>query len=109
MLQRFLHLLSALVLLLPASALLAQLPQAAEGSVIDKRTAEPLTGAHVVFENHENFFGCLTDAAGNFKIENIPPGKYEVKISFIGYQPLVMPEVMNWANPPRPSGTPRAA
>lgn len=87
----FLYLL--LVINLQGFALRAQQPQTAEGTVIDAQTAEPLTGVHVVFENTQHSFGCLTDAYGSFKIESIPAGKYAVKISLIGYTPLLLPEV----------------
>lgn len=38
-----------------------------------------LTGTH---------FGVVTDSLGNFRISNIPPGKYKLKVSAIGYFPF---------------------
>jgi outer membrane receptor for ferrienterochelin and colicin len=54
------------------------------GKVIDAKTKEPIIGANVFLIGTN--FGAATDINGNFMILNIPPGTYDVKVSFIGYQ-----------------------
>ena len=54
------------------------------GYVKDKDSGEPLFGANVVIEG--TYLGAATDVDGYFYINNIPPGKYNVIISSIGYQ-----------------------
>jgi outer membrane receptor for ferrienterochelin and colicin len=54
------------------------------GTVRDKNTQELLTGATIVIEN--TTLGTAADVDGNFKIEQIPVGSYNVSASYIGYK-----------------------
>lgn len=54
------------------------------GFVYDKATKEPLVGATVMLEGTR--FGALTNKMGFFALNDIPPGTYKLKISFIGYE-----------------------
>ncbi len=54
------------------------------GYVIDKSTGEALTGANVLVEGTS--MGSSTDINGKFLINNIPQGRYNVKVTYIGYQ-----------------------
>ncbi len=58
------------------------------GRLIDSQTKEPLIGANVVITGTN--YGAATDVDGNFVILNIPPGKYTVKISSIGYKTVII-------------------
>ncbi|MFA7289464.1 MAG: carboxypeptidase-like regulatory domain-containing protein [Melioribacteraceae bacterium] len=58
------------------------------GRIIDSQTKEPLIGANIVITGTN--YGAATDLDGNFVILNIPPGKYTVKISSIGYKTVVV-------------------
>jgi len=53
------------------------------GKVIDSETGEPLIGVNVYLQDKP--FGAASDSDGFFTILNLPPGKYEVIASFIGY------------------------
>ena len=57
------------------------------GTVIRENNNAPLEGANVVFvsEGREEF-GASTDILGKFNLNNLPSGKYNVTISFIGFQ-----------------------
>ena len=57
------------------------------GTVIRENNNAPLEGANVVFvsEGGEEF-GASTDVSGKFNLNNLPSGKYNVTISFIGFQ-----------------------
>lgn len=61
------------------------------GKVIDAVSGEPLIGANVIIMG--TTLGAATDFDGNFFIINIPPGKYEVKASSIGYNAIVFQDV----------------
>ncbi|MCB9205847.1 MAG: TonB-dependent receptor [Ignavibacteriales bacterium] len=61
------------------------------GSVKDSQTGEPLIGANILIEGTN--LGAATDVNGEFVILNIPPNKYNVKISFIGYEVLIVTNV----------------
>ncbi|NIT59493.1 MAG: PEGA domain-containing protein, partial [Aliifodinibius sp.] len=54
------------------------------GKVIDSSTGEPLPAAHIIIEGTK--IGDVTDKNGAYSIENIPPGNYVLKASFIGYR-----------------------
>lgn len=53
------------------------------GKVIDKETGEILRGASVQLVG--KLMGAYTDIRGEFKIKNVPPGTYSLKISYIGF------------------------
>jgi hypothetical protein len=56
------------------------------GIVMDQATGEPLIGANVVIEN--TIFGAAAALDGSYIILNVPPGKYELRASMIGYNNL---------------------
>lgn len=62
------------------------------GTIKDAKTGEPLIGANVVIEGTN--FGAATNVNGEYVILNIPPGKYNIKFSFIGYESLLMQDVV---------------
>lgn len=62
------------------------------GVVKDETTGEPLPGANVVIEG--STMGGSTDLDGNYFIINVPPGTYDVRVSFIGYTSEVVQGVV---------------
>jgi hypothetical protein len=56
------------------------------GSVKDKNTQEALIGVTVLIEGTQ--IGTTTDAEGNYKLDKVPVGSYNLKASFVGYKPL---------------------
>ena len=61
------------------------------GFVKDSQTGDILAGANVVIEG--TTMGAATDVNGYYFIINIPPGKYRVQASMMGYQAVVKTEV----------------
>lgn len=57
-----------------------------EGKITDSESGAPLTGANIALKN--TFKGVVSDARGNYVIENLPKGDYELTVSFIGYQTI---------------------
>jgi hypothetical protein len=55
-----------------------------EGYVYDKLTQEVITGANVYLS--ETTLGDASDGEGYFRIPNVPSGRYELIISYIGYE-----------------------
>jgi outer membrane receptor protein involved in Fe transport len=62
------------------------------GVIKDAETGEPLVGANVMIEGTS--FGAATNIKGEYVILNIPPGRYNVKISFIGYETTIVQNVV---------------
>ncbi len=54
------------------------------GKVTDAVNESPLIGANVIIEGTSQ--GAATDAEGNYKIEKLIPGEYNIMVSYIGYQ-----------------------
>ncbi len=62
-----------------------------KGTVIDAKTSEVLIGATVMLEG--TTVGTITDFDGNFLIEKIEPGTYNVRCSFISYETTIKENV----------------
>jgi len=76
--------LGAALLALPCSSAWAQGP--VSGTVTDARTGTALPGATVLLDGAAT---AATDAAGAFAIPVVPAGAHELRITFVGYEPLV--------------------
>lgn len=61
------------------------------GKVTDKKTGEPLPFVNITLEG--TTIGAATDLDGKYVILNIPPGKYNVKFQYIGYQTVIVQNV----------------
>ncbi len=68
------------------------------GTVIDKVTLEALPGANIVVIGTN--YGATTDVDGNYIIAGLDAGLYTVKVSFIGYDPVIKSDIsVNSARP----------
>lgn len=61
------------------------------GKIIDKKSCNPLIGANVVVKNKP--FGASTDENGYYYILQLPSGRYDLKVSYIGYHDLTISNV----------------
>jgi hypothetical protein len=62
------------------------------GRIYDQINNEPLSFATVQIVELSR--GAVADLDGNYKIENIPVGMYTIRVSFTGYEPITLPEVL---------------
>lgn len=62
------------------------------GTIKDAQTGEQLIGANILIEGTD--FGAATNVRGEYVILNIPPGRYNVRISFIGYETILYTDVI---------------
>lgn len=60
-----------------------------KGFVRDAQTNAPLPGANVFLNG--TGIGSSTDLDGYFTITNIPPGKYTLRVVYVGYRKIDMP------------------
>src|SRR5882757_3709263 len=58
--------------------------QSIKGKVLDANTGEPLVGANVSLENSK--FAAIVNLDGSYTLKNIPAGKYEISVTFTGYE-----------------------
>ncbi|HEY6438024.1 MAG TPA: TonB-dependent receptor, partial [Ignavibacteriaceae bacterium] len=61
------------------------------GIITDSQTGEPLVGANIIIV--ESDLGAAANLNGSYVILNISPGNYDVKISYIGYETLLIKDV----------------
>lgn len=61
------------------------------GTVTDAVTGDPLIGANVLIEGTN--LGAAANVNGRYTILNIPPGIYSVRISYLGYESLIVENV----------------
>ncbi|WP_282016474.1 carboxypeptidase-like regulatory domain-containing protein [Marinifilum flexuosum] len=61
------------------------------GIVLDNETGEALVGVAIRFEGSKET--VYTDFDGNFKIDNVVPGKYNILSNYISYTDNKMKEV----------------
>jgi outer membrane receptor protein involved in Fe transport len=80
------------VMILALSTLSAQTAGKISGKITDQETGEPLVGCNVVVVG--TLMGASTDPDGNYFIINVPPGKFDVEASLLGYQKVLQQEVI---------------
>jgi hypothetical protein len=68
--------------------------QTIRGTIVDIESSNALPGATIVVEGTEPIKGTAADAKGNFKIDNVPLGRYNISVSYIGYEPYLAKEIL---------------
>ncbi|NEU09980.1 TonB-dependent receptor [Flavihumibacter sp. R14] len=75
------------------SRLFAQQPtQTIRGKVSDVSSGHPLAYVTLSLENTSR--ATATDNNGNFIIQNVAIGRYSIQVSLVGYEPLVLREIL---------------
>ena len=69
--------------------------QTIRGKVIDKQSQAALPGASVVVIDSIKLLGSATDEEGVFKITDVPVGRKQLKISYLGYKETTIPVIVN--------------
>ncbi|MGB5847846.1 MAG: carboxypeptidase-like regulatory domain-containing protein, partial [Ignavibacteriaceae bacterium] len=73
-----------IVIVTPLTVLNAQTSGTITGRIIDVDSKEYLPGANIILQG--TTFGTASDRGGLFRISNVPPGTYNLVVSYIGYQ-----------------------
>ncbi len=77
-----------LTILSLSSLSFAQITQNVKGRVLDNETQIPLIGARVQIntsDTTQRFLG-VTNVDGEFNIKNVPIGKHELRVNYVGYE-----------------------
>ncbi len=90
---RFSLMLICVNILFPATAQ-DEYHQNIKGQVLDKDSHMPLPGATVVISDSEPLTGTTTDKKGYFLLENIELGRVTVEVSYMGYKPAVISNIL---------------
>jgi hypothetical protein len=67
------------------------LTQKISGIVLDNASSNPIPFVNIIVVNSNK--GTTTDTLGNFTIANIPIGRYDIKVTAIGYEPYLAKEI----------------
>ena len=81
-------------LLIGLTAKSQNLTQTIRGTVMDKENLMPLIGAEVAVLTTDPISGSTTDVEGLFKIENIPVGRHDLRVSYLGYEQMTIPNLL---------------
>jgi hypothetical protein len=91
-LRNYLILLSLCLLSITSPA--QTLTQTIRGSIFDKVSQTSLPGASIVLVNSDPLIGTTSDPHGNFKLTNIPVGTHSIRVSFVGYKEISVPNIV---------------
>ncbi|MBW3546457.1 MAG: carboxypeptidase-like regulatory domain-containing protein, partial [Bacteroidetes bacterium] len=82
--------------MLACSTVSAQnLTQTVRGTVVDKETRFPLIGASVVLTSDTTgTLGTIAGIEGDFRLEKVPVGRQSFKVSFIGYEEVILNNIV---------------
>lgn len=80
------------LLIIPAYSFAQNNTQNIRGVIIDKLSQTPLVGVTIQISSIQK--GTTTDTLGEYTISNIPPERYEIKVSYIGYKSITVPNVV---------------
>jgi hypothetical protein len=67
--------------------------QTVKGIVIDEQSGNVLANATVLLETVKPSIASVTDAAGSFRLVNVPVGRQSFRISLIGYEDVTIPGI----------------
>lgn len=65
-----------------------------KGQITDKQSETHLSGATIQLLNSEEPIGTITDFDGYFTLENVPLGRQSIQISYQGYEPVTIPNIV---------------
>ncbi len=62
-----------------------------QGKILDNATKEPIPFANIILESGgRQVGGSTSDFDGKYTIKPIPPGRYDLKATYVGYKPLLI-------------------
>lgn len=68
--------------------------QIVKGTIIDQQSEMPLIGAAVELVDEDQTLGTVTDIDGYFRLTEVPLGRQVIRITYLGYEPLTIPNVV---------------
>ncbi len=65
-----------------------------KGQILDADTQVPLIGANVILDKSDPLVGVSTDIDGYFSLQGLAIGRYNLRVQFIGYEPIFINQVL---------------
>ncbi len=80
---------------LSSTGLAQQFSQTVKGRILDKESKAPIVGAVIRLSSDSTYkTAAMSDEQGYFRLENIAIGRRDFTISYIGYKPMTIPDVV---------------
>lgn len=70
-----------------------KLTQTLRGSIIDEDSKSPLVGASIMLSFNDQTKGTTTGNNGEFRFENVPVGRVDLQVRYMGYEEKTIPNV----------------
>ncbi|MGK7394978.1 MAG: TonB-dependent receptor [Candidatus Cyclobacteriaceae bacterium M3_2C_046] len=67
--------------------------QVVKGRVMDQQSLFPLPGVSVLVVGTDPVLGAVTDADGYFRIKQVPIGRIDLKLTYVGYNEAYLPNL----------------
>ncbi len=67
--------------------------QTIRGTITDSETQETLPGANIVILDTDPLMGGSSDSQGNYQIDNVPVGRHNIKVTYMGYEDAHFSEI----------------
>jgi hypothetical protein len=83
-----------LLTLISITFIQAQVVQTLKGTVVDQQSEIPIIGATVELLTAEGVEGTITDIDGYFSLSGIPVGRHSIRVSYLGYSPVTIPNIL---------------
>ena len=83
----------AVFLLIGTASFGQTLTQTIRGTITDKQSQAPLPGAKVVVPGSSPIKGAISDFDGNFEIRDVPIGRLNLEVNFLGYETVTLPNL----------------
>lgn len=87
-------LLAGIFAVLAHITLAQQLDQTIRGTIVDQDSNSPIIGANVILLDSDPLVGSSTDPEGRFYINNVSVGRISLKISCMGYEEVIVPNIL---------------
>jgi hypothetical protein len=84
-------LITFLLIIVTGSLSFSQKGQTLRGNISDQISKKPISGASISILNTN--YGTISDHEGNYKIINVPAGRYQMKVSAVTYSEISIPEL----------------
>lgn len=72
----------------------AQESTSLRGTLTDAGSGLPIVAASVSVVGWKQSPGCISDSTGSFVIRYLPPGRYTLQVSCVGYETTLIPELL---------------
>lgn len=67
--------------------------QTIRGRILDRDNQMPLFGASVVLDGTNPLLGSVADEQGYFILQQVPVGRYNIRVSYLGYEDIMLQQV----------------